>query len=179
LVGLLGLTGDSATVTVQWLLTGLEAEGKLKNIGHTWALAEHAVQLGPQLRRQIELVAGHIESCGMEVPRMTDLLNEAGHKGIDGQTLDQILHYLVENREICYADGIYIHASLVASCREKLLEALARRQQGMTVAEFRDLVAGNRKICLALLSLYDAEGMTKRVGDRRVLTGRGRQMIQM
>jgi selenocysteine-specific elongation factor len=59
-----------------------------------------------------------------------------------------------------------------------LLRALAEREGGMTVAEFRDLVSGNRKICLALLALYDAEGVTKRDGDLRVLTSSGRKMIQ-
>ena len=112
----------------------------------------------------------------MNVPRMTELLSEAGRQGIDQASLEQILRYLVERGEISYADGVYVHASLAASCRKKLLEALAQRDEGMTVAEFRDLVAGNRKACLALFSLYDAEGVTRRVGDRRVLTAAGREI---
>jgi hypothetical protein len=43
------------------------------------------------------------------------------------------------------------------------------REGGITVAEFRDLVGGNRKICLLLLAQYDSERVTKRDGDFRFL----------
>ena len=140
---------------------------------HSWTLEENPVCPDPQLHRQVEFVANHIKQCGMNVPRTTDLVSEAAGQGIAEGTLDQILRHLVEKNEICFADGVYVHGSLVALCREKLLSALAERDEGMTVAEFRDLVAGNRKICLTLLALYDAEGITKRVGDRRVLASSG------
>jgi len=42
-------------------------------------------------------------------------------------------------------------------------------EKGFTVAEFRDLVGGNRKICLLLLAQYDAELLTKRNGDLRII----------
>jgi len=177
LKGLLALTGPSAAATVQMTLASLHAEGEVEPVKHTWALADHKVQVGPEVQRQIDLVAGHIEQCGMNVPRMADLASEMGRQGIDETTLDRILRYLVDRKEVYFGDGIYVHGSLVASCRQKLLGALADRDEGMTVAEFRDLVAGNRKTCLALLSLFDAEGVTRRVDDRRVLTPSGRKAI--
>ncbi len=178
LVGLLGLRGPSAAVTVRLLLAGLEAEGSIKKAGHTWALADHAVRPDPRLQEQIDCVVRHIQQCGMNAPRTSDLLGEAARQGIDEATLDQILRHLIDKKEICYADGIYVDASLAGSCREKLLRALAQRDEGMTVAEFRDLVAGNRKVCLVLFSLYDAEGVTRRAGDVRVLTSTGREIAQ-
>jgi hypothetical protein len=42
------------------------------------------------------------------------------------------------------------------------------------VAGFRDLVSGNRKICLLLYTLFDGEGITERRGDVRVITEKGR-----
>jgi hypothetical protein len=36
------------------------------------------------------------------------------------------------------------------------------------VAQFRDLVDGNRKMCILLFALFDGEGVTERRGDVRV-----------
>jgi selenocysteine-specific elongation factor len=178
LVGLLGLGGDSASGTVQWVLANLEAEAKIKKAGRSWALADRPARPDPSLERQAEFVADYIAERGMNVPRISELAKEATRRGINQETLDQILRALVERNEICFADDIYVPASLVASCRKKLLGTLAERDAGMTVAEFRDLVAGNRKTCLALLGLFDAEGVTRRVGDLRVLTRKGRDAVR-
>ena len=94
---------------------------------------------------------------------------EAKRKEIEPKSLLQLLHFLVEQGRVYRIDGSYIHATAVNSCREKLLEALEARGEGITVAEFRDLVGGNRKICLLLLAQYDSEGLTERFGDRRRL----------
>ncbi|MHC4405158.1 MAG: SelB domain-containing protein, partial [Planctomycetota bacterium] len=178
LVGLLALAGDSAAATVQWVLAELETEGRIRKVGRGWVLTDHPARPDPRLERQVEFVATYIAKRGMNIPRMSELAKDAGQQGIDEETLDQILRSLVERKEIFFSDAIYVPASVVASCRERLLRTLAERVEGMTVAEFRDLVSGNRKACLALLSLFDAEGVTRRVGDRRVLTRKGRDAIQ-
>jgi hypothetical protein len=38
------------------------------------------------------------------------------------------------------------------------------------VSDFRDLVVGNRKICLLLLARFDEERLTYRTGDLRFLS---------
>ena len=83
------------------------------------------------------------------------------------------MRYLVEKKEVYFIDDSYLHASVVDRCRKMLLKALAGRKEGMTVAEFRNLVEGNRKICLLLLAIYDSEGVTQRSGDLRLITEKG------
>jgi hypothetical protein len=51
---------------------------------------------------------------------------------------------------------------------------LTARPEGLTVAQFRDLIADNRKICLRLFAIYDAEGITIRKGDVRVISEKGK-----
>jgi hypothetical protein len=59
-----------------------------------------------------------------------------------------------------------------------LLDALAKNPEGLTVAQFRDLVSGNRKICLLLYALFDSEGITERQGDVRVITDKGKKLLK-
>ena len=51
-------------------------------------------------------------------------------------------------------EGSYLFGAQVDVCRTKLLNALRAKPEGLTVAEFRDVVEGNRKICLMLFALF-------------------------
>lgn len=80
-----------------------------------------------------------------------------------------VLNTLVKNKKAYSIEGNYIHSSIVDECRKKFIEALKSNPSGMTVAEFRDLIGANRKFCLLLLSQFDSEGTTLRIGDNRIL----------
>jgi selenocysteine-specific elongation factor len=49
------------------------------------------------------------------------------------------------------------------------IEAHLKAEGKITVAEVRDLFSTSRKYALALMEHLDAQGVTKRVGDERVL----------
>ena len=179
LMGILGIERESAgEMLLRIMLERMGAEGKLKRVGHTWALKEHAVVIGPEMKRRIEFVEHYLRDCRMQTPLTSDLAIESKRRRIQEQELDEILRHLGRSGQAYFLEGNYIHASVVDRCRSTLLRALAQRGRGMTVAEFRDLVKGNRRICLLLLGCYDAEGVTERVGDLRVLTGKGRASIE-
>ena len=44
----------------------------------------------------------------------------------------------------------------------------------ITLAGLRDAIGTSRRVAQALLERFDADGVTRRVGDRRVLRRRGR-----
>jgi selenocysteine-specific elongation factor len=65
-------------------------------------------------------------------------------------------------------DGNFILRSVYEACRQKLIAMF----QSMAVVElgaFRDAIGGTRKLAVAMLDAFDAEGLTKRVGNGRVL----------
>ena len=69
----------------------------------------------------------------------------------------------------------FVHASIVDRCRAALLGELKNMPQGITIAQFRDLIQGNRKMCLLLLSRFDNEEIIIREGDVRLITDKGRE----
>jgi len=166
--------------TLGLILAEMEAEGVLKRVAHTWALAGHNAEVGPGTREKIDFVEHFLADCGMKTPLMSELAPAALGREIDEAQLVEILQYLVREGRAYAAEGNYLHGLLVDRCRDALLGELAGLgegggEQGLTVAQFRDLVGGNRKLCLLLLSLYDSEGVTRREGDLRVLTEKGRK----
>ena len=59
-----------------------------------------------------------------------------------------------------------------------LLKYLIDQGEGITVAGFRDLIDANRKFCLNLFTLFDAEGFTFRDGNYRKITNSGIKFIE-
>lgn len=67
-------------------------------------------------------------------------------------------------------DSIY-RGTQVADVRGKL-EAYLRKEQQITMAQFRDIVGTSRKFAVPLLEFFDATGVTVRSGDLRMLRAR-------
>jgi len=178
LAGRLGVEpGSSAGTMLRLLLEGLESDGKLKRVAHTWALVDHKVAPDTELKARIAAVENYLRSCRMQTPLVSELRRTAEREGMKEHDLDHILRYLVEQGKAYFFEDSYLHAEIVDRCRMQLLRGLEQHAEGMTVAQFRDLTHGNRKICLLLLGIYDAEGVTERRGDLRVLTDKGREAL--
>lgn len=176
LCGILGLAqGGGDERYVRSLLGQLVNEGELKQIGHTYALASHTVKLSPAMKQQIAFVEKFLLDCGTKVPLLSELGPAAERQGIDDKQLRGILRYLVGSRKAYVSEGNYLHANVVDPIRTRLLEALAKRPEGLTVAQFRDLIGANRKMCLTLYALFDEEGISRREGDVRVITEEGKR----
>ena len=170
-----GTDGQQCT---KLILEDLEQKKLLKKVGHTWALPAHSVTISPQLQNHIRTVEAFLEESGMKTPVLAELESYAQKKGIDEKTLKQILRHLVGSRSVYSIEGSYIHRGIVDPCRTKLLKALTENPMGLTVAQFRDLVDGNRKICLLLYALFDSEGITSREGDVRIITSKGTALVE-
>ncbi|MGD0715881.1 MAG: SelB C-terminal domain-containing protein, partial [Gaiellaceae bacterium] len=84
-----------------------------------------------------------------------------------------LARYLEERgRLVRVGDGQAISAAAYERAREALVgecEATGR----ITLARFRDLLGVGRKTAQILLERFDADGVTRRIGDERVLRRRG------
>jgi len=178
--GILGLgQGDDARLLAGLFLNRLVDHGVLKLAGHTFLLAGHRVNLSKQDRDQCRIIEEYVRNCGMQAPVAADLAAHAKTRGIDENRLQHLLGFMASARVLVAVEGTFLHASIVDKCRSLLLAELSSRPDGLTVARFRDLVQGNRKICLLLYALFDSEGITERRGDVRVLTEKGRERARI
>lgn len=170
LMGILGnAPGTSSDVVLGLTLREMVQNGLLKTVGRTWALVDHVGELTPELIEKMTFVAGVLDSYNMQTPPLPDVKETVERRGIDESQLNLILRHLVLEKRAYFVDGNYLSGSVVTKGRDAMIRAFSTRPQGITVAEFRDILQGNRKICLLLLAIYDREGMTVRHGDVRVL----------
>ncbi len=177
-VGIVGLSGYKEGETfIAQLLADCEKRNIFRKVDATWVCADHEVVISDEFKTQTEQVNSYFKELGLKVAPPSEITEMARRNNIDGSTLQQILRHLVQKKLFIASEGEYVHAQIVESVRMTLLKKLAETPQGLTVAEFRDLIADNRKICLRLFAIYDAEGITIRKGDRRIITEQGRQLL--
>jgi selenocysteine-specific elongation factor len=75
------------------------------------------------------------------------------------------------------ADGVFLHAERWRELTERVV-ATIEQGGGITIAALRDLTQSSRKFVVPIAELLDARGITKRVGDERVLGPHARSQGQ-
>ena len=143
--------------------------GKLVEKDKSWKISGEYHSTDKKMESHLKFFNEYFKGFGMKTPLMSQVALEAEKRHLSKRELKQIMYHLTSSGKIYKSGEDYIHADVVNSCREKLIKKLSDQDQGITVAGFRDLVNGNRKICLLLLALFDSENLTRREGDLRFL----------
>lgn len=105
-------------------------------------------------------------NAGFSTP---DVITIAEKIGMSESEIEEILHILLETEQLIKADeGILFHHQRVAEAMQ-LIRAHFSREQHLTVADFREMIASSRKYAVPLLSYFDAIGFTVRQQDVRVM----------
>jgi selenocysteine-specific elongation factor len=80
-----------------------------------------------------------------------------------------VMGFLVQTGELVVVDEkVVLHREILEQSRQKLVEYLTR-QGTIDAGAFKDLIGATRKYAIPLLEYWDSKGLTKRVGDTRVL----------
>jgi selenocysteine-specific elongation factor len=82
-------------------------------------------------------------------------------------------HLEEQGRLVRLGDGLAVGGAAYESARRALVDECAAAGS-ITLARFRDLLEISRRPAQLLLERFDSDGLTRRVGDARVLRGRGR-----
>jgi selenocysteine-specific elongation factor len=77
-----------------------------------------------------------------------------------------------QGRLVRVGDGFAVSAEAFARARDALISECTTAGR-ISLARFRDLLGVGRKTAQMLLERFDADGLTRRVGDERVLRRRG------
>jgi selenocysteine-specific elongation factor len=128
-------------------LLGLERRGrKLHHPGSTVSLGERAE----------------------DADRLETALVEAGAAGTKIEDAELALHLERAGRIVKLGNGFAVARQAYEEARRALVED-AEQAGSITLARFRDLLGVSRRPAQRLLERFDADGITRRVGDVRVL----------
>jgi selenocysteine-specific elongation factor len=117
--------------------------------------------------------AGELGERAAAAERLEAELAAAGTSPI--RVADRDLAAFLEHRGrlVRTGDGLAVGAEAYEHARALLVEECDRAGR-ITLARFRDLLGGSRRDAQLLLERFDVDGLTRRVGDARVLRRRAR-----
>lgn len=164
------LVGKMATLfnerEVAAILTRLVKEGRLAQEGQTYQRPGHEKSLNEEDGTLLEQAKKHLQEGGMQPPRKTALLEALGLDEKKGMKLLKSAAH--EKKLVRIKDDLYYTPEVLTQIREKLITHLNAQNQ-VTVIDFKDLVGVARKHAVDLLEYFDAEKLTLRLEDHRVL----------
>ncbi|MBI2203418.1 MAG: selenocysteine-specific translation elongation factor [Candidatus Rokubacteria bacterium] len=150
------------------LLGALEAEGVLRVDRDKVRLATHEVRLTAEQQRVVDQVEQEFRRADAAPPSPEEALGRAGVTGDEEHELFQTL--LESRRLVRVKESLYFHASSLESIQTRLVDLLRERKE-IGPADIKDLLGISRKYAIPLLEHFDTRGVTRRVGERRVLRG--------
>src|SRR5262245_40079086 len=150
------------------LLTSLEAEGVVKSEKDQVRLAAHSIRLSAEQQRVVSSVEADYRDSGAAPPSPEEALSRVGVKGTERHELYQLL--VADRRLVRVKEGLYFHADALASIQDKLVAYLKAHKE-IGPSGIKDLLGVSRKYAIPLLEYFDAQRVTVRQGEHRVLRG--------
>lgn len=132
--------------------------------GKALALTTHRVTLSPAEQSKVEALLVDFRRDPHNTPSVKDSAARVG---------DEVLTALTEQGTLTQVSPEVLFLSETYAAMVERIQAHLRANGKITVAEVRDVFTTSRKYALALMEHLDTLGVTKRVGDERVLKEKG------
>ena len=162
-----GRTVRAATPQVfRALLEALATEGRIELEQDLVILAGRRVTLAAADARIRDALQTAFRTFGLQAPAAEDV---TGSLGVDRQKAQRILQLLLKDGTLVrIAEGLLVDAGAL---QQLVQQVRARKAEtpSLGVKEFKDLTGLSRKYALPLLEYLDAQRVTRRVGDGRLI----------
>lgn len=141
-------------------MTQAEGEGAVVDEGATVRLPSHRVRLTLEQRQRVEDLMGRFRSQSYAPPSVKVSLELVG---------EDVLRVLLERGELVQVSPDVLFLSEVYEEMVRRVQDHIQEEGSVTLGEVRDMFGSSRKYAQALLEHLDEAGLTKRVGDKRIL----------
>jgi selenocysteine-specific elongation factor len=161
-----GRAGHADERIFSYLLNALERDGLVKAERDKVRLASYQIKLSPEQERLMGQLEADFRDSGAAPPGPEEALAKRGLSGAEENEIFQLL--VEEKRLIRIKESLFFHAEVLREAQERLVEFL-RAKGEITPGDMKDLLGVTRKYAIPLMEYFDSQGITRRVGDRRVL----------
>jgi selenocysteine-specific elongation factor len=160
--------GNAQERVFDQLLTSLEAEGVVRSEKDQVRLASHVIRLNPEQQKVVSGLDADFLRAGAAPASPEEALAKLGVKGTEKHELFQLL--VADRRLVRVKASLYFHADALAAIQDKLIACFKEKKE-MGPADVKDLLGITRKYAIPLMEYFDAQRITVRQGERRVLRG--------
>jgi selenocysteine-specific elongation factor len=141
--------------------------GKIAVSGDLLKRAGREIRLQPGEARAKEQIEREFARCGLSAPDVATVLAALQMDRAQAQKIFQIL--VRERVLLKISNDIVLHRNAVDRARALVADYKRTHGERLTVGDFKDLAGITRKYAIPLLEYFDRNGVTRRVGDYRVI----------
>lgn len=109
-----------------------------------------------------------LAEAGLQPPSIAEMIEASG---AEPGVVRRVLGALVTGGEVVRIGELHFSAAAYEGARERVRGLLEGAPEGATAAQIREALGVSRKYAIPLLEQFDAQGLTRREGDLRVLRG--------
>jgi selenocysteine-specific elongation factor len=113
-------------------------------------------------------LAPMLATQGLAPTTVTELAAAAGVADV-GVARKALTRLAADGRVVRLSSELHFDAAALEPARAALVAYLAAHPEGSTTSDLREVLGVSRKYAIPLLEYFDAQGVTKRQGDLRVL----------
>ncbi len=150
------------------LLASLEAEGLVRSEKDQVRLGSHEIRLSAEQERIVKGLEADFLKAGAAPPSPEEALARLGVRGTEKHELFQLL--VSDRRLLRVKESLYFHAEALRAIQDKIVAHL-REKKDIGPGDVKDLLGISRKYAIPLMEYFDAQRVTVRQGERRVLRG--------
>jgi selenocysteine-specific elongation factor len=129
-------------------------------------LRTHAVRLDDRQRALVDRLEAEFRQAGVTPPSLEEAFGKLGIERAEDQALAQVL--VDERRLVRVREGLYFHAEPLQAAESRVV-GLLRERGSVTPQDVKDLLGMSRKYAIPFMEYLDAQRLTVRQGDRRIL----------
>jgi selenocysteine-specific elongation factor len=136
-------------------------QDKFVRAGSTISRASHRAALPPDLKEAADKIRAALEVKPFDPPSQKDFSQDRHHQ--------QALRFLIEQGDLIELNSeVVLLRDAAEQMRDAIIEHLSKNQSA-TASELRQKLGTSRRVMIPFLEYLDRTGVTKRVGDERVL----------
>ncbi len=155
--------GSDAALT-NFLLADLVREKIVAVNGDNLDIPGRSKELGGAEGELVRQITTRFLEAGLLTPPVSQLIKTIHQKP---KVIEGVISFLVRQGILLrVAEGVYLHRAAVEEAKEKMA---TRKGETLDVAQFKEFFGLSRKVAIPLLEVFDREGVTRRVGDTRVV----------
>ena len=137
-----------------------EREGRIVDEGASVRLSSHTVELTPQQAERVSLLLDRFRRDPYAPPSVKEATEMVG---------EDVYRVLISREDLVQVSPDVVFLPETYDGMVTRIRARVEREGSVTLAEVRDMFDSSRKYAQAILEHLDEQGVTKRMGDKRVL----------
>ncbi|HEX7151073.1 MAG TPA: selenocysteine-specific translation elongation factor [Thermoanaerobaculia bacterium] len=158
------LPGTQDNALVNFLLADLARERIATLSGDALDIPGRSKTLGGAEGELARAIEGKFREAGLHTPAVSELIRAIPQKP---KVIEGVIGFLVKQGTLVrLAEGVYVHKDAIAEAREKIA---GRKGERIDVSQFKEFFGLSRKVAIPLLEFFDRAGVTKRLGDVRLV----------